>query len=418
MLKLFPNYHFISYKSSCVVINKITGKWVRIPQEAWTIILTAVELQMDKETLLRNMHDDEDRLLILRIVDTLAHINILTDRDETVFIDDRPKVIYFSITHRCNLHCSHCCVSASSILEEEYSSTARMKEFIDKILSINPDVLVFTGGEPLVRADFVELVEYTRRCNPHVRLCLMTNATCISIHNVDFLVRHFDSFDVSIDGVDEDTCSLIRGQGVFKHVISGIKLLNEHGAKKVSLSMVLTNENIRHEARFDALCKELHVTPIKRIFEPVGRGKDNYSLLAAHPKQSTSSAHDKQKFVPIACTCGAGAHELSVDSKGDVFLCHSLDSNELKVGNLMEIINLKEFLSSHTYRLKYNQLSNKIFPWYVTPCKDCPVNYFCWKCPALFRRALETPEMIETRCRSHKEALLAAVWGEGKVSRQ
>ncbi len=418
MLKFLPNYHLINYKNNCVIINNITGKWIRISNELWKIIETAVQLQMTKEMLLERMFDDKDRLLISQVMDALSKINVLTYGKKSTRIDSRPKAIYLSITHRCNLRCSHCCVSASSMKENEYSDTAQMKEFIAKLLSLNPDFLVITGGEPLIRADFFELIEYIRSLNPNLKLCLMTNATYISIQNVDFLVRQFDSFDVSIDGVDEDTCTLIRGVGVFQRVISGVNLLREHGAMRISLSMVLTKENIKHETQFDALCKELQVTPIKRIFEPVGRGKENYSLLASNSNQTVFVKDTKKRIIPTACTCGAGKYEISINPEGDIFLCHSLDSNELRVGNLSDICNLREFMLDHAYQIKFDQLSTKVFPWYVEPCRECPVNYFCWKCPALFKRALETPGMIQTRCRVQKKALLAAVWGEGEETDQ
>lgn len=418
MLKLLPNYHLISYKSNCVIINNITGKWIRVSSELWEIIQTAVRFQMDKEELLENMFDSQDRLLISQVMDALKKINVLTNEKESAHIDLCPKTIYLSITHRCNLHCSHCCVSASSMEESEYSDTAQMKEFIEKILSLNPELLAITGGEPLVRIDFRELIEHIHRLNPNIKLCLMTNATCISIQNVDFLVRNFDSFDVSIDGVDENTCTFVRGAGVFQRVVSGVNLLRERGAKKISLSMVLTKENIKHETQFDTLCKELHVKPIKRIFEPVGRGKENYSLLASNSIQTFPEKGNEKQVVPVACTCGAGRYELSINPKGDVFLCHSLDANELRVGNLLEIYNLKEFMSGQAYQIRFDQLSTTIFPWHVEPCRECPVNYFCWKCPALFKRAQETPGMIEERCKVKKKALLTAVWGEREEMNQ
>jgi len=57
----------------------------------------------------------------------------------------------------------------------------------------------------------------------------MTNATLINADNVRIIVNSVDSIDISLDGVDERTASIVRGEGVFGKVISSIKLLKRMG---------------------------------------------------------------------------------------------------------------------------------------------------------------------------------------------
>ena len=72
----------------------------------------------------------------------------------------------------------------------------------------------------------------------------MSNGLLISNKNVDEIIRIFDAIDLSLDGYDEESCSKIRGKGVFTKVISVVNLLIEKGFKSnnISLSMDMKND--------------------------------------------------------------------------------------------------------------------------------------------------------------------------------
>ncbi|WP_330653158.1 radical SAM protein, partial [Clostridioides difficile] len=72
----------------------------------------------------------------------------------------------------------------------------------------------------LIREDFFEIIKYIKQKLPDTKLILSTNGTLIDEHNVDFIITNFEKIDISIDGVDENTCSETRGKGVFHKVIS------------------------------------------------------------------------------------------------------------------------------------------------------------------------------------------------------
>lgn len=102
--------------------------------------------------------------------------------------------------------------------------------------------LVFSGGEPMVRSDFWEILDYTRK-NYKGKIDIATNATLINEANVDRLIANVNRLDISIDGIDEDSCSEIRGKGVFNKVIRSINLLKERGFDEIYLSMVISDYN-------------------------------------------------------------------------------------------------------------------------------------------------------------------------------
>lgn len=178
----------------------------------------------------------------------------------------------WDITNKCNLRCTHCCVSAGENKHGEELSTFNLLEIADKIIDLNPFSICISGGEPLVRNDFIKIIKYIKS-KYNGKLKLMTNGTLIDNKMAEFIVANFDSVDVSIDGVDEETCSVIRGKGVFRNVIASINLLKEYGMKQISGSMLTFNKTKNLNIKFCQMCDELGIYPITRVFDPIGRGK-------------------------------------------------------------------------------------------------------------------------------------------------
>ena len=71
-----------------------------------------------------------------------------------------PRLLAWEITRSCNLYCAHCRASAVYGHCEGELSTAECFSLIDDILSVGKPVIILTGGEPLMRADFFEIAKY------------------------------------------------------------------------------------------------------------------------------------------------------------------------------------------------------------------------------------------------------------------
>lgn len=71
------------------------------------------------------------------------------------------QIVYLSLTNRCNLRCKHC-VASACIEEVDHMNTEDWKKAINQVLILNPKEINLTGGEPLIRPDFCEILEYLR----------------------------------------------------------------------------------------------------------------------------------------------------------------------------------------------------------------------------------------------------------------
>lgn len=96
---------------------------------------------------------------------------------------------------------------------------------------LNPEQINLTGGEPLIRPDFCEILEYLR-ANYQGAITLSTNALLLNDRLMEIIKKNVDGVSVSLDGFDSYSCTKVRGEGIYDRVIVGIKKLKEAGMEK------------------------------------------------------------------------------------------------------------------------------------------------------------------------------------------
>ena len=160
-------------------------------------------------------------------------------------------------------------------------------------------------------------------------ISLATNAMYINEHNVHSLIKNIDRIDISIDGVDEESCSVVRGKGVFNKVIKAVRLIKNAGFDAISLSMVFGDYNEGLEDKFKKMNNDLGTIPVSRIFVPTGRGKENSQIFIDEKKRLPSISYTKEEIESkrnsiTAIKCGAGFTEFVLNYDGYVYPCANL----------------------------------------------------------------------------------------------
>lgn len=351
--------------------------------------------------------DKEDREYIKYITENMIKAGaLIVDGQKNNTEENLLKNFYISLTNRCNLSCIHCCSSCSP-KEKDILSTGEIMNIIDKLKQFEPKNIILTGGEPLIRNDFKEIVSYIRSILPSVNLALSTNSILIDYENIDFIVKNFNQIDISIDGVDEETCSAVRGKGVFGKVISSIQNLQNKGFKNISLSLVIGEKKEHLIEDFKRLNDELGTMPIIRSFSPTGRGKENVldfsydtTNLQMDIVKIFSDTSKKSKRIG-ACSCSAFKEQLYISYDGNVYPCPSLIKDEYCLGNILScVISYEYIIQTDAYRNM-----EKIYPFNYEKCKDCDVNIFCWHCPALIDSVKENEIDFNIWCSCMKHQL-------------
>lgn len=398
-----------------IVSNNENGRWLKIPRQCYDIFKWAEDNTVSLEDLLKK-YDEEDKLYLSKIYDKLTQLGVLNAFNETD-VSKSISLISISLTKRCNLRCLHCGISAFDEHADTDLSYAMMLETIAKVVKLNPKCICFTGGEPLLRKDFKELLEFTKSIHTGI-ISLMTNGVLINKDMAEYLVGKVDQVDISIDGYDEESCEKIRGKGVFGKVIRAIDYLQESGLNRITLSLTEIKRSKEVRNKFNSLCARLKVEPVIRMFAPTGRGESLRKEIV----------YDEQKIIPsnfniskkdirnvLKCfKCGAGQRAFQIEYNGSIYPCGVLTlKEEYKFGNILEIEDFGEFIDGleSSNNNGYKNFKS-ILPTNYSRCKDCDINIFCWDCLQEICYIGEYSQNFENMCKTRKKHLRSLIWGD------
>lgn len=373
------------------------------------------------QKFINNFEDQEDKQYIKQVINYLAQLGAFECSKESYNIQNEISIgqsIYICLTKRCNLKCKHCRLSCSSN-ETDFLNTNQLKEMIDIISCLKPKNIVLTGGEPLIRDDFAEIINYIRQKTQDVNLILSTNGTLINDHNIDVIVKNIDKVDISLDGVDEETCSITRGKGVFGKVIGAVKYLQEKKFYNIGLSMVFGDKNMNLSERFRELNRSLKTKATERYFVPEGRGEKNVleyyfvntKLPMYIPKMLYRNVNSKSKKIS-SCMCSAFKSQIFINYDGSIYPCPSLIKEEYKIGSVFDTQLISDIKDKNLDKIEAYKRFQKIYPFNFDKCSQCDVNIFCWHCPAILDSVKDDDREFNNWCGLMKPILNKIIWDE------
>ncbi len=171
------------------------------------------------------------------------------------FSKDKKPVVVWNMGRRCNLKCIHCYAQSRDIEYKNELTTQQGKDLIDDLAQFGAPVILFSGGEPLMRKDLPELALYARQKG--MRAVISTNGTLIDRKMAKVLKEIGLSYvGVSLDGMRE-TNDRFRGvSGAFDLALEGMRNCLAEGIK-VGLRFTINKRNVKDiPAIFDLLEKE------------------------------------------------------------------------------------------------------------------------------------------------------------------
>lgn len=158
------------------------------------------------------------------------------------FSKDKKPVVVWNVGRRCNLRCIHCYSQSQDVDYPDELTTEEGKTLIDDLVGYGSPVLLFSGGEPLMRDDILELIGHAR--SRGMRAVLSTNGTLITRE----LAKQLKDLDLSYVGISLDglqkTHDMFRGKkGAFDEAIQGLRNCQEAGIK-VGLRFTMNKKNV------------------------------------------------------------------------------------------------------------------------------------------------------------------------------
>lgn len=188
------------------------------------------------------------------------------------FVPGAPFQVVWNITSSCNLRCRHCYANAGGPNHREMS-TAEAKVCIDKLAKWGVAVLAFSGGEPLVRRDILELARYAT--DHGIYAAIATNGVMLTEEKCrELKAAGVEYLQISLDGANPETHDSFRGvEGMFERTVQGIRNAVAEGFF-VNVATTVTKLNLAEVPQIIDLCENLGVKWFMMYnFVPTGRGR-------------------------------------------------------------------------------------------------------------------------------------------------
>lgn len=264
---------------------------------------------------------------------------------------DAPICLTWELTYACNLSCVHC-LSSSGRRDPRELSTEECKAIIDELERMQVFYVNIGGGEPTVRSDFWDLVDYATAHNVGVKFS--TNGVKITPEVATKLAKNsYVDVQISLDGATPEVNDWIRGPRSYEMAMTAMENMQAAGMKNFKLSVVCTRQNIGQLDEFkeiaDRYGAQLRLTRLR----PSGRGADVWDELHPLPEQQKELfdwlvAHDGEvltgdSFFHLSAygqelsglnLCGAGRVVCLIDPVGDVYACPFAIHDEFLAGNV------------------------------------------------------------------------------------
>ncbi len=289
------------------------------------------------------------------------HMTQLAAYREQLYHAPRLKNLFLELTLRCNENCIHCGSRCNDVKSEELS-LADYKRILDEVkadFGTKEKMLCITGGEPLLRRDFFDIMAYANDLGFNWGMTsngtLITPEVAQKLHDCGM-----KTISISIDGLPETHDAIRRTKDGFSRAMAGIEaLIAVGGFKSIQVTTVVNHQNI---GQLDALYEIFDKMDIDswRVLntEPIGRAKDNPELLLTKEDYRTLFEFIRNKRIagePVVygCShylgteyerevrdwyflCTAGIYTASIAANGDILACLDIERRpELVQGNIL-----------------------------------------------------------------------------------
>jgi mycofactocin biosynthetic radical S-adenosylmethionine protein MftC len=264
-----------------------------------------------------------------------------------------PICITWELTYACNLACVHC-LSSSGRRDPRELSTAECRAVIDELERLQVFYVNIGGGEPTVRRDFWDLLDYAT--DHHVGVKFSTNGTRITPAVARRLAgSDYVDVQISLDGATAAVNDAVRGEGSYEAARGAMANLAEAGFENFKVSVVATRNNLHQLDDFLSLADDhgaqLRITRLR----PSGRGADVWDDLHPTGEQQRELYDwllDRRERVltgdsffhlsgygsplPGLNLCGAGRVVCLIDPVGDVYACPFTIHEDFRAGNVRD----------------------------------------------------------------------------------
>ncbi len=270
----------------------------------------------------------------------------------------RRPIVVWNCTRKCNLVCMHCYSNSANQDYEGELTAEEAKKMILDLEEFSVPVLLFSGGEPLLRKDLFELNDFAHQ--HHLRTVISTNGTLITPEIARRIKeRDFDYIGISLDGINERNDKFRGKKGAFQMALSGIRNLVEV-KQKVGLRFTITRHNY------------LDLKDIFRLVEDEAIDRVCfyhlvYSGRGAQMTEDDLKPQEMRKCIDSICAWAVNMHErgikkevLTVDNHADAIYLY-LKTKEKDPQKARKILELLQYNKGNASGIAISNVDNRGF---------------------------------------------------------
>ncbi len=298
------------------------------------------------------------------------------------------------ITKKCNLRCRHCYLAAGKAAAKELSNE-EIKTLINATKEEGGVSVAIGGGEPLLRNDCLDIIEYALSCD--LLVSLGTNATLIDENLAVKLADLPIKIQISLDGATEGVHDYIRGEGSYRAAVRGIEALVQKGkAGDMVIAFTPMKSNVQEVPAIIEFARDRQIPVIQYPpLTPSGRAKESWEELRLNNDEMLKfwktiyirsaelqgeidlladcfSINIHQAGSPYQCSIGT---QFRIDPSGDVYPCQCFHyGTKYLLGNVRDS-SLNSMIKGK--KIKEIKKISQLRPSMIDSCSACKWHNYC-----------------------------------------
>lgn len=380
----FPaDIRYIKHRGKTLAVAVETANWLVLTDACAVACLEKLREGKTVGEVLKGLSTAEEQQSYVKLLSAVMARQFagLDDVPQAEYVQGY-KMLNIYLTNACNLNCTHCFMRAGKRLANELA-----KEDWNHVLTdfseCGGKAVTFTGGEPLMNPDFVEIIEYAHRLG--LQITVLTNGLLWNEELIDRLSPMLAEVQISIDGVDDASNAKVRKAGTFEQLVRNVIRFSKNGVR-VSVATTFTQDNIDTAPRYAELVGRINEETDKKVIFKLTKkilpGRETHYSEAENkvyeekirqveeltdPNAKYEAFMDGHTPNLVAKNCGFGG--LSIAADGNVYFCNRVLEIP-KQGNVREQ-SLRHFLELG------EQAHVETGVEHVEPCCHCAIRNIC-----------------------------------------
>lgn len=356
------NIKILHNNNKVAIFNGNTSTWYRMPEPYYS----------------KRILEKEDDFIT----------NLFKNDLEIKSADKRIKSIYLAITRKCNLACYFCSMKSNPYVNTENEIDLEQFESIvlPKLEEINPQNIIISGGEPLVRDTFWDIIRLLSTKMKESNIILQTNGILLQEDIIKQLSGKISYIEISIENI-------LENDNLFKNMVKIFDLLNKHSIK-MQFSFVVDRNNIGFMTKALDLIDKMNASLLFRWVSPVGSALNNenkylleYDILKVYIDiidhileyniENPNIISLVMRPLQYSDGCAANGRMLSIHPDGEISMCSGLHENSnFILGNILDL-SVEKLLKLLETKKADETIQQYLCPEKMPLCSDCEIKGFC-----------------------------------------